>query len=172
MQKSACQRGRFSVNTSLLLTNASRKRKPNGAAGHRKQSRTSPRQTENLASQHRLQLRVEGFPSGQFADLQNNAHRGCGNSSTARASAFQAEGCGFESRFPLHSCIFPFQSSFFLSKHVPWATTQGLMRAVARNREQAFETMLKVESTVTATNFILRETYNGQGKIRTQKAPR
>ena len=25
----------------------------------------------------------------------------CGNSSTARASAFQAEGCGFESRFPL-----------------------------------------------------------------------
>ena len=43
------------------------------------------------------------------------------------------------------------------------------MRAVARNREQAFETMLKVESTVTATNFILRETYNGQGKIRTQK---
>ena len=96
----------------------------------------------------------------------------CGNSSTARASAFQAEGCGFESRFPLHSCIFPFQSSFFLSKHVPWATTQGLMRAVARNREQAFETMLKVESTVTATNFILRETYNGQGKIRTQKAPR
>lgn len=90
----------------------------------------------------------------------------------ARASAFQAEGCGFESRFPLHSCIFPFQSSFFLSKHVPWATTQGLMRAVARNREQAFETMLKVESTVTATNFILRETYNGQGKIRTQKAPR
>ena len=26
-----------------------------------------------------------------------------GNSSMARASAFQAEGCGFESRFPLHS---------------------------------------------------------------------
>ena len=25
-----------------------------------------------------------------------------GNSSMARASAFQAEGCGFESRFPLH----------------------------------------------------------------------
>lgn len=71
MQKSACQRGRFSVNTSLLLTNASRKRKPNGAAGHRKQSRTSPRQTENLASQHRLQLRVEGFPSGQREQTVN-----------------------------------------------------------------------------------------------------
>src|SRR5262245_56489869 len=26
----------------------------------------------------------------------------CGNSSVARASAFQAEGRGFESRFPLH----------------------------------------------------------------------
>jgi hypothetical protein len=26
-----------------------------------------------------------------------------GNSSMARASAFQAEGCGFESRFPLHN---------------------------------------------------------------------
>lgn len=71
MQKSACQRGRFSVNTSLLLTNASRKRKPDGAAGHRKQSRTSPRQTENLASQHRLQLRVEGFPSGQREQTVN-----------------------------------------------------------------------------------------------------
>ena len=29
----------------------------------------------------------------------------CGSSSMARASAFQAEGCGFESRFPLHSHI-------------------------------------------------------------------
>ncbi len=26
-----------------------------------------------------------------------------GNSSIGRASAFQAEGCGFESRFPLHA---------------------------------------------------------------------
>ncbi len=43
------------------------------------------------------------------------------------------------------------------------------MRAVARNREQAFETMLKVESTVTATNFILRETYNGQEKYERKK---
>ena len=71
MQKSACQRDRFSVNTSLLLTNASRKRKPDGAAGHRKQSRTSPRQTENLASRHCLQLRVEGFPSGQREQTVN-----------------------------------------------------------------------------------------------------
>ena len=38
----------------------------------------------------------------------------CGNSSTARASAFQAEGCGFESRFPLHSC-WPYPPSVILS---------------------------------------------------------
>ncbi len=31
-----------------------------------------------------------------------------GNSSIGRASAFQAGGCGFESRFPLHSCFSPF----------------------------------------------------------------
>ncbi len=30
-----------------------------------------------------------------------------GNSSMARASAFQAEGCGFESRFPLQAEVVP-----------------------------------------------------------------
>ena len=30
----------------------------------------------------------------------------CGSSSSGRATAFQAVGGGFESRFPLHSCFF------------------------------------------------------------------
>ena|GEM_PF-351105 len=45
----------------------------------------------------------------------------CGNSSMARASAFQAEGCEFESRFPLHSTSFvppPFLRKFYGEAHV------------------------------------------------------
>lgn len=42
-----------------------------GQQGTGKQRRTSPRQTENLASRHRLQLRVEGFPSGQREQTVN-----------------------------------------------------------------------------------------------------
>jgi hypothetical protein len=67
---------------------------------------------------------MEGFPSGQREQtvnlsaqpsevrilppppsssvLQRKIHRESGNSSIGRASAFQAEGCEFESRFPLH----------------------------------------------------------------------
>ena len=44
-----------------------------------------------------------GTAVGDSARCQGTTASG-GNSSTARASAFQAEGCEFESRFPLHSC--------------------------------------------------------------------
>jgi hypothetical protein len=42
---------------------------------------------------------------------------GSGNSSMARASAFQAEGCGFESRFPLQSTTGPHSS---VGRAHPW----------------------------------------------------
>jgi hypothetical protein len=43
---------------------------------------------------------AEGF-RGSNPLLPTRGAVKCGNSSMARASAFQAEGCGFESRFPL-----------------------------------------------------------------------
>ena len=51
--------------------------------------------------------RYAGIAVGDSARCQGTTASG-GNSSTARASAFQAEGCEFESRFPLHllpSCV-------------------------------------------------------------------
>ena len=62
----------------------------------------------------------EGYPSGQRGQTVNllahafvgsnptpstifGDHKECGNSSAGRASAFQAECHGFESRFPLHA---------------------------------------------------------------------
>lgn len=61
-----------------------------------------------------LKYRQARFPSGQrgrtvnplayvFVGSNPTLATKCGNSSIGRAAAFQAVGCGFESRFPLHS---------------------------------------------------------------------
>ena len=47
--------------------------------------------------------RFESFPLHQAGVWRERARSAGGNSSVGRASAFQAEGRGFESRFPLHA---------------------------------------------------------------------
>ena len=50
--------------------------------------------------------RFESSPLHQSADGASNEAYGAGVAQLARASAFQAEGRGFESRFPLHyACL-------------------------------------------------------------------